>query len=271
MLHAIRRSFSIKAAFVFFIAYILWFIYLHLPGVSGKSQLDWFTSTYGLLALWGSIWGFIIAKKWGWTRSVMGKATLLFALGLLFQELGQLSYVYYIYFRNVELPYPSIGDLFFISIVPCYSLAVLFLAKASGIRISLNSFAGKIQAILIPAAMVIVSYFVFLQGHEINLKEPVKIFFDFGYPLGDAIFISLAILTYTLTKGVLGGVMKGKVLLLLIAMLFQYVADWTFLYQASRGLWSVSGMNDFIYLIAYFMMTIALLNLDTKAIKKHIE
>lgn len=271
MWYTIRKEFTAKLAVVFFIVYALWFIYFHLPGVPAGSQYDWFTATYGVVAIWGSFWGFLIARKWGWFRSIMGKSIIFFALGLAFQEAGQLAYTYYIYFLKIELPYPSIGDILFISSVPCYSIAVMFLAKASGVRISLQSFIGKMQAILIPVGMVLASYFIFLQGHEVKLSEPGKIFFDFGYPLGDAIYISLAILTFTLTKGVLGGIMKSKVLLILIAMLIQYIADWTFLYQASRGTWSVSGINDFIYLTAYFIMTLALLNLNTQSIKKYLD
>ena len=145
------------------------------------------------------------------------------------------------------------------------------MAKASGIRISLRSLKGKLQAVLIPAVLVIASYFIFLQGHSVDLSHIGRTFFDFGYPLGDAIYISLAILTFTLTKGLLGGLMRGKVLLLLVALLTQYVADFSFLYQASRGTWSVSGINDYIYLLAYFLMTLALLNLHTKSLNKHLD
>jgi len=37
----------------------------------------------------------INSRKWGGLRSVMGKAILMFSLGLVAQEFGQLSYAFY--------------------------------------------------------------------------------------------------------------------------------------------------------------------------------
>lgn len=224
-----------RIALLFFVAYSVWWLFFTFSGITPGIQYDLFTVTYGLIAAWGSYWGFRISKDWGGLKSIMGKSIFFFALGLAFQELGQLIYTYYIYFLKIEVPYPSWGDLFFFGSIPFYCIAVVHLAKASGIRISLRSVGGKLQAVFIPVVMVLSSYFIFLKGYAVDFSDPIRVFLDFGYPLGDAVYISLAILTYTLTKGVLGGIMKVRVLLVLIALLFQYIADWTFSYQASRG------------------------------------
>jgi hypothetical protein len=270
MLETIREELSAKIAFVFFLLFTLWFTFFHLPGVDPGSQYDWFTVTYGIMAALGGIWGLSIAKKWGWVHSLMGKSILLFSLGLVLQEIGQLSYTYYIYYLHIEVPYPSWGDLAFYGSIPCYIFAVAYLARASGIHISLKSFGSKLQAVLIPIATLLLSYIVFLQGYIFDWSNPLKIFIDFGVPFGQAIYISLAILTYVLTKRILGGIMRNKVLFLLFALLVQYIADWTFLYQASRGTWSVSGTNDYMFFCAYFLMTLGLLQLSTarKKLKK---
>jgi hypothetical protein len=261
MWKTVREELSAKIAFVFFLLYTLWFIYFHLPGVNAGSQYDWFTVTYGVMAAWGGFWGFIIAKRWGWIHSLMGKSILLFALGLVLQEIGQLCYTYYIYYLHIEVPYPSWGDLAFYGSIPCYIFAVFFLARASGIHISLRSFGNKLQTILIPIGMLLLSYIIFLQGYQFDWSNPLKIFIDFGVPFGQAIYISLAILTYILTKRILGGTMRSKVLFILFALLIQFVADWTFLYQANQGTWSVSGINDYMFFCAYFFMTLGLLQL----------
>lgn len=263
MWKTIKEDMWAKLAFAFYAIYTIWFIFFHLPGVAAGSQYDWFTTTYGIIAAAGFIWGVSIAKKWGWTKSILGKSILLFAVGLGLQEVGQLGYTYYIYFLHIEVPYPSWGDVAFYGSIPCYIFAIIYMAKASGIHISLRSLKNKIQAILIPLAMLIFSYALFLQGYKFDWSNPLKVFIDFGAPLGQAIYISLAILTYTLTRNVLGGAMKSKVLFILFALLAQYVADWTFLYQASRGTWAVSGINDYMYFFAYFLMAMGLLQLKT--------
>lgn len=263
MLETLKKELSAKIAVVFFILYTAWFIYFHIPGVAAGSQYDWFTVTYGIIAAWGGFWGLIIAKKWGGLHSVMGKSIICLSIGLLFQEIGQIAYSYYIYYLHIELPFPSFGDYFFWGTIPLYIIGIIYLAQASGVHISLRSIKGKLQAVLIPAIILFFSYSIFLQGYKFEWSDPVKTLIDLGVPVGEAIYISLAILTYVLTRGLLGGIMKSKVLFVLIALLAEYVADWTFLYQASRGTWAVSGINDYMYLVAYFLMTIALIGLQS--------
>lgn len=222
-----------------------------------------FASIYGVMALYGAAVGYIAAKEWGGAKSAVGKAVLFFSLGLLFQEFGQLAYAYLSFFLNISVPYPSIGDIGYFGSIPLYILGIFYLAKASGVKIKLQSFSHQLQAIFIPLFVLGIGYYLFLKGYEFDFTAPLKIFLDFGYPLGQAIYISLAILTYTLTRGVLGGIMKNRVLFILIALSMQFLSDYTFLYQSSRGTWSVGGINDYMYLISYFLMTVGLLQLKT--------
>lgn len=262
MKETIKKEIQAKIALILFLLYTIWFIDFHLFTAQGGSQRDWFSVTYGIMAIWGSFWGFIIAKKWGGIKSIIGKAIIFFTVGLGFQELGQLAYTYYIYHLGIEVPYPSIGDLFFYGTIPLYIIGIIYLAKSSGMRISKLSLIHKSQAIIIPLGLLLLSYFFFLKGYKFDWSHPLKVFLDFAVPLGQAIYISLAILTYTFTKGVLGGLMKNKVLFILFALCMQYVADWTFLYQASKGIWYAGGINDYMYLVAYFVMTLGLLQFN---------
>ncbi len=87
---------------------------------------------------------------------------------------------------------------------------------------------------------------------------------DFGYPLGQAIYVSLAILVAFLSRSTLGGVMRMPTLCLLYALVFQYFCDFTFLYQVQHGTWYVGGINDYMYFASYFFMTISLGFIGTK-------
>ena len=56
----------------------------------------------------------------------------------------------------------------------------------------------------------------------------------------------------------------------IVALVGQYVADFTFLYQSSRGTFVGGGIDDYLYLFSYFLMSVALIQLALtfKRIKK---
>lgn len=236
-----------------------WWLFVQRTSDPGNTEHQLFAASYGLIALWGGFWGLLEAKKWGFLKSVFGKSIAYFSFGLLMQEFGQLSYSYYIYVLHVDIPYPSIGDVGYFSSMVFYALGLYYLSKVIGVKLNLRSYKKNWLFLLIPIVLLITSYTLFLQGYDFNWDNPIKVFLDFGYPLGEAIYLSIAFLSYLLSRKVLGGVMKNKVLLLLCALVVQYIADFTFLYQSQTETWYVGGNNDLIYLIAYALMSIALL------------
>lgn len=264
MWETLKSEWQAKGAVILYVLLILWQILDPIIlGQGHKRQLGDFASIYFLIAIWGSIWGVVVSRKWGGLKSVMGKATLMFSLGLFAQAFGECVYAYYTFYLNVGIPYPSFGDIGYFGSIPLYILGVFFLAQASGVKIKLKSFGHQLQAIFIPVMALIIAYFLFLQGYEFDWSNPIKIFLDFGYPFGQAIYVSLALLTYLLTRGILSGIMKSKILFILLALCVQFLSDYNFLYQVSRGTWVTGGFGNFLYLSAFFLMTLGLLQLKT--------
>lgn len=262
-----KKAFILTVVFLFF---TIWWLAIQFPIPHREFFNQYYGVFYGTVALIGAFYGIGIQKQWGGVKSLMGKAILMFSLGLFFQEFGQLTYFYYFFVKHIEVPYPSIGDIGYFGSIPLYIYGTVLLAKASGVKVSLQSFRSKIQAVIIPLLILGYSYFVFLQGYTFDWTKPLTIFLDFGYPLGQAIYVSVAILTVLLTRSLLGGMMKYRVLFILFALLIQYVADYTFLYQVSTDVWTAGGINDYIYLVAYFAMSLALLQLRMSMIKSKL-
>jgi len=267
IVEAVKKDWSTKVALVLFTLLTVWWLFLQLFYKAGSREHDLFSDIYGVMALWGVVWGLVIAQKWGGFKSVMGRAILFFSFGLLAQEFGQLAYSYYYYVRQIEVPYPSWGDLGYFGSIPLYIYAITLLAKASGLEISLQSFKPRLQAIIIPLCILIASYFIFLPSYVFDWSKPLNIILDFGYPLGEATYISLALVTYLLSRKILGGIMKNKIFFILFALFLQYLADFTFLYQANNQSWTAGGINDYMYLTAYFIMTLGLLQLNIVLVK----
>lgn len=250
-----------KVAIAFLLLLTGWWICIYTLGFREQSQNYAFGATYGFMAAFGGIIGLSVSKKWGGLKSIMGTAILMLSLGLLAQEFGQLVFSFYNIFLQIEIPYPSIADIGFFGNIPFYIAGIVMLAKVSGVQLSLKNLSGKLQLIIFPLLMLIISYIFFLQGYQIDTNSPLKTFLDFGYPVGQAIYVSIAVITYSLSKKYLGGLMKNKILLLLFAFVAQYVADYNFLFQISRGTWYNAGYGDYLYLFAYFIMTLGIIQL----------
>ncbi len=103
------------------------------------------------------------------------------------------------------------------------------------------------------------SYGILLHNHQYDTSKPITVFLDFGYPMGEAIYISLAITAFLLSRKLLGGVMRAGITLVIIALLVQYASDSNFIYQSSRGTYLGGQYADLLYLIAYYVMAIAMI------------
>jgi hypothetical protein len=243
--------------------FLLWWLYLrqfNLETTRDMRQL--WGATYQILALYGGLVGLFISAKWGGYKSLIGKIILAFSVGLLLQVFGQSYSSYYVYHYAVESPpYPAIGDIGFFGSVIVYIYGVFLLSKASGLKTEIQKNSNKILAFLIISSILLASYFFFLRGYEFEGTTLLTNFLDFGYPLGQALYVSLAILALLLSHTVLSGLMKRPILVIIFALIFQYASDCFFLYQAHNGSWYVGNINDFLYCISYLIMTLAIINM----------
>lgn len=263
MIKSIKNLFSYKSFIIVTSAFLVFIIWRFLLIISSISNIDihvqiW-AASYQIVAWLGAIIGLIFSKSWGGRKSVIGRAAIAFSAGLLAQSFGQSIFSYYFY-TGSQAPYPSLADVGFLGSIPMYCYGIVLLGKASGAHISLKSSINKIYAIVIPLIILLISYIVFLKDYEFT-NFTIRTFLDFGYPLGQAFYISLAILAYFLSRNTLGGLMKKPVLFFIAALVFQYACDYTFLYQSSRNIFVGGGLVDMMYLISYFIMSLALVKL----------
>lgn len=261
MIQTLRKNAIAKVAIIFFILLTLWWVEIGIKGIRTEQENYLFGGIYGSMALIGGIAAFITARHWGGIKSVMGQAILMISLGLLFQTFGQYVFWYYNFFAKIEIPYPSIADIGYFGSIPCYIYAGILFSKASGVKVSLKQLSGQLQIILIPLGLLAASYFIFAQKYQLDFNQPLKTLLDYGYPLGQALYISFAILTFSLSRGVLGGIMKHKIMFILLAFLAQYVADFSFLFF--QDVYYNASIIDYLYLIAYLCMVLAITQLNS--------
>jgi hypothetical protein len=240
-----------------------WRLYLFLNGaLADDYSVQLWAATYQIVAWLGVICGFYFSGLWGGWKSVVGRANLLFSFGLLAQSFGQSVFSYFFY-QGQEVPYPSLADLGFFLSIPFYIYGAALLVKFSYLSKQSRSLQNLLPAIIFPTAMLLLSYWFFLRGYEFDWTNSVKIILDFGYPLGQAIYVSLAILALLAARRIAGGLMIAPTLLFIFALVTQFVADYVFLYLSSNELYIGLGIDsvDFLYLLAYTFMTLSLIKL----------
>jgi hypothetical protein len=251
-----------------FLIFSIWFFILHaFPNYATDRSLEILAAVYGIMALFGGIIGMYVSSRWGGFSSLLGKALGFFSLGLLAQEFGQLSYSYYSIALGIDVPYPSIGDLGFFGSIPLYALGAYYLIKICLAWVGNND--GKERkrvnglAFVVPVAMLAVTYLFLLRGYEPDMDNNAGTFLDFAYPLFQAGYVSLALVCFYYTKSLFNSVMHKNIVFLLIALIVQYFADFLFLFKVHRDLYVTGGVTDFTYLVAYFLMTIAIINMNS--------
>lgn len=243
----------------FYLIIFIWWVKIFLSGVKVSDENYLFGLVYALIALVGGVNGLLVSRIWGGYKSLVGRGIIYLSLGLLSYCFGQIVWSYYNLVLKVEVPYPSIADIGYFSAIPLYILGMYTFAKASGAKITFNKLKGKLIALIIPMSMLIISYFLFLQYISPDFSNPIKTFLDFGTPIGYAIVISMALTAYFLTKSVLGGNMKNRILFIISALIVQNITDNTFLYQAGAEIYYNAGINDLMFATAFTIMSLGLI------------
>lgn len=221
------------------------------------------------IPLFGGIFGLFTAKHWGGLKSTVGKAMVYLSLGLLSWSLGNWIWSYYNFFLNSEIPYPSMADIGYIAAIPLWIIGILNLAKAIGVKYGIKNKMGKLYLVVLPIATFAISYYLLItvaRGGSITSGEGLlKIFFDFAYPVGDMIIITIAVLIYGLSSKYLGGRFKFPSLIILLGFVLMFFADFSFSYTTTLGTYYDGHMNNLLFITALFAMSFGVASFDTKA------
>lgn len=213
---------------------IFWWSYLALFPPKDPFYNYLYQFGFGLLPLFGGIWGIASSRKWGVLSSQVGSAVFYISLGILFWGLGQMCWAYYNIFQNVDIPYPSWADTGYLAAIPFWFIGMLYLFKATGAKFSLKKPLGQFSALFILILVALVSYYLLInvaRGGIENIdfsSNNLKLFFDLAYPLGDLTILAMTALLYGLSFRYLGGKFKGAVIILLLGFVLMYITDFTF-------------------------------------------
>lgn len=223
------------------------YAYLLIPFLIGET----------IIPLAGGIIGLHNATKWG-KKTVMGRSSLALGLGMLAWSGGMIIWNYYLFLTTVSVPYPSLADAIFILSWPLWTYGIIQLSKAFGIKFAFRK-TGK-AFLLIPIILAVFS--VYLIGNVarggITYSNPVKLFFDLFYPLGDIVILSVTASVYLLLRKYMGGVYKAPALILFFGFLLNYIGDFWFSYTTTQGTYFNGAFPDLLYTTTMFVLSVGL-------------
>ena len=241
---------------------------LYLSGVKNLQVNKFWGLSIDLLALFGGILGLHTAKHWGYFKSAVGKGILFLSSGLLIWSVGNFVFSYYVFFLNSNIPYPSLADGFFIIAWPLWFAGVYYLSQATGVKYGLKRKMGQLYLIIVPIISIAISYYLLVtvarEGSITSGGGLLKVFFDFAYPLGDTIIITLAFLVYGLSLKYLGGKYRLPILIILFGFVLMFLADFSFSYTTTLGTYYGGSPFDLLFVAALFAISFGISSMDAK-------
>ncbi len=211
-----------------------------------------------ILPLTGGIIGLRNSFRWGGTKSMVGKSSMALSLGLVAWSGGMIIWNYYLFFTTISVPYPSWADAIFVLSWPLWTYGIWKLSGVIGVKLALRKVSKSF--IILPIAIILLSIYllVYIARGGITYENPLKLFFDLFYPLGDIVILTVTTSVYFLSRNFLGGIYKIPVLILLFGFVLNYFSDFLFSYTTTNGTYYNGHFVDFLFTTTMFVLSLSL-------------
>jgi hypothetical protein len=248
---------------VYSITTALWIVLTFKTGHSSHPSGLYLQLVLFLVPFLGSLYGLKNAHAWGGMKSAVGKSVVFLSLGTLTWSLGMLAWNYYIFLAQVEVPYPSLADAFFILSWPLWTLGVIYLSRATGVKFALRAAKGKAILFFVPLLAIAASYYLLVvvaRGGVLDLSGSSgwKLFFDLFYPIGTAVILALALTFFSLSADFLGGLYKKPITILILGFIVNYLSDFTFSLTTTNETYFNGHFVDILFLTAMYFLSLSI-------------
>lgn len=235
-----------------FLFFTVWWgvAFFVFKGQSTQNNLNW-SVNYQILAIVAAYFGFFVAKQFKGVDSFPSLAIKLFSVGLVFQALGQTVYAVYITVLNINAPYASISDIFFLASSPFYffgikSLFTFLYKKEKLLQFSLVSL---FLWVLFTALQI---YFILEAGHTYTLS--ISNIMDLCYIVFDSAFASAALGALLVSIGFRHNRYRFAYCFIALGLLAQNFSDFYFIFSSVFHTWYVGSVGDYLYAVSYALM-----------------
>lgn len=198
---------------------------------------------------------FAMRRYWESWRSRLSKIWICFTFGMIFWFLGETVWAIYVLILNVEIPYPSIADVFWLmGYIP------LFIAIDLYVRLFRHALSKKMYAISATVVSIVsIALFAILTPPIIAAEEDVlTLSISLAYPILDLILFSeaiLGVLIFTVTR------LKSKIgvawLFINAGIFMNVVGDILFSYATSQNTYFSGHPLDLFFYWGYILFALA--------------
>lgn len=172
----------------------------------------------------------------------IARALRYWAFGFAFWGFGQVVWLFYNIVLKVEVPYPSLADLFFIAFYLPIGLGIMNLKAIEPLR--KKTFLGEFVTILPLMLAIFMVIFGYLKLPDFSeLTDPLIASIDIFYIIGDAFLLSIAL---TGLSSMFGS-FKSAYTYLLVGLSLAAIGDILFTYKSAHDSYWNGGMADICF------------------------
>lgn len=195
--------------------------------------------------------GLSLERYWRRAKGQFSVIWLYFTCGLFLWFIGEAVWAGYTLILSVELPYPSVADIFWIGGYIPFFIGLYLYVKLFGHAVTKKTIAATMFVIAVLTILVIVALIIPVLGAEENLATVIM---DLAYPILDSTLLSTALLGLIIFwKGQLG----KSWLLINAAILMNVCADILFSWTTAQNIYYSGHMLDVLFDLAYLFFLMA--------------
>lgn len=236
----------------YFILIVIWSIVLNFIPNKDSAWNFGFNLAYGLFYFFAGGLALLNVKSIGMSNN-LGKAFLYLGLGLVSFAGALLVWWLYNSVFRIDVPYPSLADVFFVIFYPLSLLGFLYFIRAGSETMETVLLVKSFLVLMVMSVLVLSFNRLFIiDVNQSNISQ----LFNLLYPVGDIFIASIAFIGLSLAKGR----MKQGLLLLLFGALVGVVADLVFSYRTSIDVYWNGDISDLFYAFSGFLFALGMVN-----------
>ena len=165
--------------------------------------------------------------------------------------IGNLIWFYY-NISGVETPYPSLADVGYLGMIP-FAAAGLFI-MLRGVKTDVDS-RTLLKLAVLPGIVFAMVYIFFIQSKLAENTSTLLMALNIAYPVGDMIFLSLALMILSVVKG---SKFSKPIAIICAGFIIEAFADFSFSWTATAGTYAVGGWVDILFVLAFSVIGIGM-------------